>query len=122
MELFWIGALIFWLLCGVYAAHIAEQKHAGNQGFWLGLLLGPLGVVAAGFLDNRPLCSECGGRLKGTPQKPFRLCPHCRAELRAVTYTAAPPDGDWSASIDEARRQFDATRTSSGLVGFLKHE
>ncbi len=57
------ACLIVWVIFGAMASHVASYKKAENEGFWFGVLLGPFGVIAAGFLDKRPQCPRCGGRL-----------------------------------------------------------
>ena len=39
--------LIFWIVCGCIAAAIGSKKGEGVAGFFIGLLLGPLGIVFA---------------------------------------------------------------------------
>ncbi|MFC1758614.1 hypothetical protein ACFL2H_07585 [Planctomycetota bacterium] len=69
--------LVAWLIFGAMAAHIASIKEAKTAGFWFGFLLGPFGVLAAGFLDKRAMCPNCGGRLNGQ----FAVCQHCGIKL-----------------------------------------
>lgn len=69
-----IGGMIL-LGCGFTAAGIGGWKQAGLKGLFLGLICGPFGVIAAFFLDNRPKCLQCSGRLDSTA----RICPHCHA-------------------------------------------
>lgn len=47
----WLIVLILWLVCGMLALQIANQRHAVNPMYWMvmGLLLGPFGVLAAFF-------------------------------------------------------------------------
>ncbi len=75
------GLLALWLLlaipCGIVGAIIAQQKNAGGQGFLLGLFFGPLGVLAAFAMDNRPCCPKCHGRLDGRPE----VCRHCNSPI-----------------------------------------
>lgn len=52
MEFVIIGV---WLVCGIVGRIVGSQKGAGTLGAVLGLLLGPLGVIAAGFVDARPI-------------------------------------------------------------------
>lgn len=69
-----IGTLVaFWLVCGIVGGIIANSKGAGVQGFILGLMLGPLGVLAAFAVDGRMACTRCGTKLNGRPQ----ICPQC---------------------------------------------
>jgi hypothetical protein len=62
-------------ICGTVVGRLKER---GLVGGLLGLLFGPIGVVAAFALDGRPTCPMCEGRLDASPRK----CPHCRAELQ----------------------------------------
>jgi hypothetical protein len=75
--------LIGLVICALFGCQVAEQKQAGNRGFWLGLFMGPAGVIAAGFMDGRPQCARCGGRLNNTKQKQFDVCQYCGADLSA---------------------------------------
>lgn len=77
--------LICLLVCALFAHQIADQKQAGNRGFWLGFFFGPAGVIAAGFMDGRPQCPHCGGRLNDTKAKKFSTCPSCRADFAPVS-------------------------------------
>jgi hypothetical protein len=76
--------LIGLLVCALFGSQVAEAKRAGNRGFWLGLFLGPAGVIAAGFVDQRPQCLHCGGRLNDTADVLYTVCPHCRADLGTI--------------------------------------
>jgi len=84
-----IYLIIGLIICGLFACQIAEQKQAGNRGFWLGLFLGPAGVIAAGFMDGRPQCPQCGGRLNDTKDQEFNTCPECRADIASTRPTRA---------------------------------
>ncbi|MCH8044250.1 MAG: hypothetical protein IID44_11085 [Planctomycetes bacterium] len=79
----WI-ALGCWLICSMTASKIGEQKQARESGFLLGVFLGPVGAILAGFLDNRPLCPRCGGRVNGTIETPFPVCQHCNIEYDSI--------------------------------------
>ena len=70
----WICPLFFvWVVCGALGYWVASNKEAENVGLWVGLLLGPIGVVVACLLDGRPCCPTCGTRLNRRPS----LCPQC---------------------------------------------
>ena len=56
-------------VCALIGCSIGEPKQAGTEGFWLGLLFGPIGLVLALAMDNRAQCPECGGRINGTKEK-----------------------------------------------------
>lgn len=76
--------IILWLLCGVAAAMIGSQKGMGGQGFLLGFLLGPFGILFALLsTGNRKTCPQCRELI----HKDAEVCPRCKAEL----IPAAPP-------------------------------
>jgi hypothetical protein len=77
--------LISCLLCACFGHMVGSQRKAGIDGAVFGLLLGPFGVIAAGFLDKRPMCPRCGGRVDWTAKSPFSVCPHCQIEYRRST-------------------------------------
>jgi len=66
-----------WLVCGVLGAIIASGKNAGGSGFALGVLFGPLGLLAAFAVDRRRQCDKCGGRVNGAPE----VCQRCGADF-----------------------------------------
>jgi uncharacterized membrane protein YeaQ/YmgE (transglycosylase-associated protein family) len=69
-----IGTLIaIWLVCGIVAGIIGSAKNAGVQGFILGVMLGPLGILAAFAVDGRMNCSQCGTKLNAGA----KICPSC---------------------------------------------
>jgi hypothetical protein len=71
-----------WIACGILGFIVGEQKCAGGQGFALGLVFGPLGVIAALSLDGRPLCPMCIARLnRPVDRRKQSICPHCHAEI-----------------------------------------
>ncbi len=72
-----------WLACPIAGLLAAADRNAAGPGLLAGLLLGPLGVIAALGFDARPCCPRCGGRLNaGLSRRPPWLCQHCRAPLR----------------------------------------
>lgn len=71
----------FWLACAFLGAVIGGAKESPALGFVLGLLFGPLGMIAAFALDGRRECPRCGIRVterQGT-------CPGCGGEVPAIT-------------------------------------
>jgi len=66
-----------WILCAILGGMVGSRNRAGGLGFMIGLLFGPLGVIAAFSLDKREKCPCCGGRLNGLPL----ICPHCNSSL-----------------------------------------
>lgn len=73
----WFYTLIFWLLCIVAAAHIAEERgHRDLVGIASGALLGPLGVLIMALLP----ADEQGVARRQLARGHRQRCPHC-AEL-----------------------------------------
>ena len=66
-----------WIACGFLGAVIGQCRRDLGGGLLLGLVFGPLGVIAALGLDGRPCCPRCGGRLDSMG----RVCQHCRVLL-----------------------------------------
>jgi hypothetical protein len=98
MTLFgdWIVVYLFAaILSGFFACSIAERKQAPGTGLILGLLFGPLGIIAAGFLDERPQCPRCGGRLNSSKRVQYSVCQHCRFGLPEPA-TASPVEQERS--------------------------
>ena len=79
MEVAFIGiALAFWLICGCLGYAMAQAKEAEKFGFWLGFLLGPIGLVAILAIDGRASCPTCGTKLNGKPE----MCPACKTRFK----------------------------------------
>ena len=114
-------AVVLWLISPFFGWYVGSMKQAQDGGLVLGLLLGPIGVVAAGLLDNRPLCPRCGGRVNGTIEAPFPVCQHCRFEYNASTsfprqaasvrkheLGESDPDAAWERTLSDATKQLVA--------------
>ena len=95
-NLWVVIGVVAWIASAGCAAFIADKKRAVGFGFLLGLLFGPLGLIAAGLIDGRPNCPRCGGRINllvsfdfpidapmesREPIKPYPICQHCGVEL-----------------------------------------
>ena len=115
-ALFWLLVFVAWLVCIGYAGDVGARKHCRLSGIFLGLFFGPLGIVAAAFLDARPQCPNCGGRLNGTRLAPYPVCPHCRFELCearvAPRSPSKPADANWEDDLETAKQRL----TLAGLV------
>jgi hypothetical protein len=49
-----VGCPLYLLLCGALGAYAStEHGRAATEGFWFGVLMGPLGVVAAACMPHR---------------------------------------------------------------------
>jgi hypothetical protein len=54
-----IAIVVFWLLCAIFSAILASHKHRSAVGwFFVGLLLGPFGLLVAFFPDLRAVTSQ----------------------------------------------------------------
>jgi ssDNA-binding Zn-finger/Zn-ribbon topoisomerase 1 len=73
-----IVLILLWIACGYIGKKIANQKEAGDTGFWLGVLLGPIGIAIALGLDDRSCCPTCGTRLNARPAQ----CPQCQTRFK----------------------------------------
>ncbi len=82
MEL--IAIFIFWLLCGIGAAAIANSKGAnGGLYFLFGILFGPLGVLGSLFASGKT-CPYCRSRIYAKAI----ICPRCHRDLAASVLDA----------------------------------
>ena len=96
------------IVCGACGSTVASRKRAPGSGFIFGFLFGPLGVIAAGFLDNRPQCPRCAGPLYLIRDELPSVCQHCGVNISAWT------DGGKKAEITDASNR---PATSSGGEG-----
>jgi hypothetical protein len=81
-----IGTFV-WLGCIIAATAAGDRKRAGAMGCLLGLLFGPLGVIAAFCVDYRPRCPFCAGRIDGGS-----ICIHCQKPLAWIGSRAYTPE------------------------------
>lgn len=67
------------LLFGMTGAFMARNKNNSVNGFFLGALLCPLGLVAAAYLDDRTRtpCKNCAELIKTDAT----ICPFCKTSL-----------------------------------------
>ena len=69
-------AVLIWIVCGIASAVIMDKKgKSGCLGFFLGVLLGPIGVLIALATTGR-VCPYCR---KSIPEK-ASICPYCQKE------------------------------------------
>ncbi|MFC1758180.1 hypothetical protein ACFL2H_05360 [Planctomycetota bacterium] len=73
----WFVLIVYWIGCGFVGCTIASRRMEGEKGFWMGFFFGPVGVFGAAFLDNRPQCPRCGGRLN----EGFEICQNCATTI-----------------------------------------
>jgi hypothetical protein len=77
-----------WIGCVILAAIVGSRKEAQLEGGLLGLLFGPLGVIAALGLDSRGFCYRCGARLNRRPQ----ICQFCHSPLIWTDFGSTSPE------------------------------
>jgi hypothetical protein len=104
----WLPLSVAWLLCIGEAGDVGARRNCRIKGILLGLFFGPLGIIAAGFLDARPLCHNCGGRLNGR----FPVCPHCRIERNLEIPVCNSKPTDWGTQLEAAKERL----TKAGLL------
>ncbi len=71
--------VVVWFVCALIAAAICEGKgHSAVAGFFLGLLLGPIGVIIAAVLSSDETVLEERALNSGQ----MRKCPYCAEPVR----------------------------------------
>jgi hypothetical protein len=79
-DVYLFAFVVGWFASIVFAAGFGAQKNALGTGMFLGFMLGPIGMIAAGLLDGRPTCERCGGRQNMRPDGDhYPICEHCGA-------------------------------------------
>jgi DNA-directed RNA polymerase subunit RPC12/RpoP len=84
------GVLLYigvWMIVGgLVGALIGATRNNREAGFFLGLLLGPLGWIIAFFVDARATCAQCKEPINEGATK----CPHCGCDPSAAKPNQAP--------------------------------
>lgn len=92
--------VIFWIICGGIAAMIASSKGgSGVLGFFVGVLLGPFGIIAAFFMGSEKQV-EANRIATGDSKK----CPRC-AELVKADALVCKHCGNEFSQVGEAFSQ-----------------
>jgi uncharacterized membrane protein YeaQ/YmgE (transglycosylase-associated protein family) len=68
------------LVCGFIGHYIGKPKERAAEGFWLGFLLGPIGIIAEAILPDRRSTSGASLAARRATWNKHRKCPFC-AEL-----------------------------------------
>ena len=69
--------VFLWLLMGGIGAAIGQKKGRPAEGFFAGLLLGPLGIIFILVRQPKWKCPDCGGAI----DKGVKKCKHCGSVL-----------------------------------------
>lgn len=76
---FWIASIIFVFLFGIVSSAVAEKKGRNAYGwFFVGLLFGPLGLIASLVVSENQKAIEKELVQKGEMKK----CPHCAEPVK----------------------------------------
>ena len=74
----YIGLILLgFLVCGGLGARIAGQRECERDGLILGMVFGPLGLLAAMVIDGRAKCQQCASRFN----RGAKICPYRKANL-----------------------------------------
>jgi hypothetical protein len=118
LFLTFLGWAVGWALFAVPAWFAAKAKGAQNTAAVLGLVFGPVGVLAALGLDQRLTCPICTGRLDSGPfprEKTF--CQHCRQAICLDEEGAPYRPGEVAPAVLAAakKKAVDAASAAAGL-------
>jgi hypothetical protein len=83
------GILVVWVMCIIAGAFAGSGKRAALPGAFLGMVLGPLGVIAALGLDHRRECPICTGKVD-MHRDGKAICQYCRTPVYWRPLTGEP--------------------------------
>lgn len=90
------GLVIYLCTFGKLGAMIARKKNAATRGAFVGMAFGPIGLLIAGFLDERPSCPKCKTRVDPSAT----ICSGCRCPLTDYSHEAIEDEDDHSAIVE----------------------
>lgn len=82
-----VDVVIFWIASAIFGSVIRSQKDAPSVDVSLGIILGPLGLIAALAIDGRSMCPRCKRRLNGQTTE----CPHCHLMIAWIRIVSGNP-------------------------------
>jgi hypothetical protein len=95
-----MGYVMLWLFMGLLGAALGNSKGRGGDGFCLGVLLGPIGVVIVVLLSPKGrVCSFC----KSSIHSEASVCPHCQREQPKQESSS---DDDRMRQVEESTKLF----------------
>ena len=97
-----------WIVSGILGCVVGSQKDAPGAGVALGLIFGPLGLIAALSLDGRPMCPQCKGRLNGRAS----VCPYCHKSLAWIRGVYGDPTPTPSKQAKVLQEKIDEEKAS----------
>ena len=110
-------ALATWVSCGIIGMFITGAGGKGIiTGFMLGLLLGPIGVVASFFVASateKKTCPHCMSKIHAQAS----VCPKCQRDQPTAPVGGRVEKGrpDWQVSRDPPKKTGNAKKKSSIL-------
>ncbi|MGE3314085.1 MAG: hypothetical protein AB7O26_03135 [Planctomycetaceae bacterium] len=72
------AAAILWFTSIITATIVGAHRDSTIACFLICVFLGPVGLVAVCFIDNRPTCPLCGGTWS---RAKVLICPHCQTNI-----------------------------------------
>ena len=70
-----------WLFSICLSMEVAAEKSERFLGFIMGVFFGPLGILTAYYVDKRPCCKACFGKINAEAT----VCQHCRIDSPCPT-------------------------------------
>lgn len=86
--------IVLWLICGIIAAAIGDNKGHGCLGAILGFVLGPIGILITYVLPNDNIPPEATKKCPFCAEAIMReakVCKHCGRDLPEPPFIPAPP-------------------------------
>lgn len=69
--------LYIWIICPILGYIIGRSRGRGDLGAFIGILFGPLVIIFAFLIPQKPKCPYCFEFINEEATK----CPYCRSEI-----------------------------------------